>query len=206
MASDTIATTDEATADRLRYGRIAMLLHWTIAALIIANVWIGWTFPEPLPGQRFSPKPLLPLHVSFGLSVLILSFVRLGWRLSHRAPPLPETTPRWERAAAHATHIAFYALMIGMPLTGWMVLSAHKVHKTGLFLFGIPWPHFPGFTMPPEETVKMLHDALVDVHAVLTLWLLPAMLALHIGAVIKHHLFDKDPILLRMMPRWIGRR
>ena len=189
-----------------RYGKVAALLHWTIAILIIVNVLIGWDFPDPLPGQRFSPKPLLPLHVSLGLLVMILSIVRLGWRLSHRAPPMPGSMPRWERRAAHLAHLAFYGLMIGMPFTGWLVLSAHKVHKNSLSVFSvIPWPHFPGFTILPEDLVHTLHDLAVDVHALLSLWLFPAMLALHIGAVVKHHLVDKDPVLLRMMPRWIGK-
>jgi cytochrome b561 len=185
-----------------RYGTVAALLHWVIAVLIVTNFVIGWTFPHHVaPGQRFSPKPLLPLHMSIGLLVMLLSIARLAWRLHQAPPPLPAYMPAWERLLARCGHLAFYVLMIAMPFTGWLAISAHKVQKTELSLFNIiPWPHFPVFPLLAEGTVVRLHDLLVNVHRLLALWLLPAILALHVGAVLKHHLLDRDPILRRMLP------
>jgi cytochrome b561 len=183
-----------------RYDRVAITLHWLIAVLILANLAIGLTFSPPLPGQFYSPKPLLPLHVSIGILVLLLSFARVGWRIAHRPPAYDHALPTWEYRLAKAAHWLFYVLIIAMPLTGWMTISAHKVHKTQLKLFGMPWPHFPGFTVLPVETISRLHDNLVTVHSLLAEWLLPAMLALHLGAIVKHHLIDRKPVLQRMLP------
>lgn len=183
-----------------RYSRVAVALHWAIAALILTNLAIGLTFPSPLPGERFSPKPLLPLHVSIGILVLLLSLFRLGWRIMHHPPPYRDSMPRWEHVLAQAGHWLFYILIIGMPLTGWMTISAHKVQKTPLKVFSLPWPHFPIFPSLPTGQVERLHDLLAKEHGLLAVWLLPALLAIHVGAVIKHHLFDQRPVLQRMLP------
>ncbi|PZU10993.1 cytochrome b [Sphingomonas sp.] len=182
-----------------RYDRVAITLHWLIAVLILVNIGIGLGFPDPLPGQRFSPKPLLPLHISIGISVLLLSLARLAWRLTHRPPPYRWPLPNREHLLARAGHWAFYGLMILMPLTGWMAISAHKVQKTPLRLFGLHWPHFPVFPMLPAVLVDRLHDLLVIAHAFLTAWLMPALLALHVAAIAKHHLIDRKPLLGRML-------
>jgi cytochrome b561 len=187
-------------AQTYSYDRVAIALHWLIAALILTNLAIGLTFPAPLPGQPYSPKPLLPLHVSIGILVLLLSLARLGWRIAHQPPAYEHPLPRWQYRLARAAHRIFYVLIILMPLTGWMTISAHKVQKTPLRLFGLPWPHFPGFPALSAETVGRLHDGLVVVHSLLTEWLLPVMLALHVGAIVKHHLVDRKPVLQRMLP------
>lgn len=187
-------------AETRRYTGVAIALHWVIALLILADLVIGIDFPHPAPGQLYSPKPLLPVHVTIGISVLILTLVRIAWRIGHKPPPLSPHTPRWEALAAKATHWAFYGLMLAMPLTGWLVLSAHKNSKPIDMVFKLPWPKMPGLVNLSAETLKGLHDGAVVVHGLLSQQLLLAMLALHVGAVIKHHLFDKDPILKTMLP------
>lgn len=192
-----------AGVDGTRYGNVAVLLHWTIAILVLGNFAIGLGFPDHRPGEPFPPKPLLPLHISMGLSVLILSVVRILWRLAHRPPPHPPTMKGWEILLANAAHTAFYVLIVGMPLTGWLILSAHKNAKWQS-LFGVPWPPLPVAGDLPESTIKAMHDVFADVHSWLTVQLLIVMLMLHVGAVIKHHVFDKDPTLRRMLPRFSG--
>jgi cytochrome b561 len=190
-----------AGVDGARYGNVAVLLHWAIAILILANLAIGLGFPEHQPGEPFPPKPLLPLHISLGLSVLILSIARMFWRLTHRPPAHSLTMKRWEVWLANAAHTAFYVLIVGMPLTGWLILSAHRNAKWQS-LFGIPWPPLPVAGNLPESTIHAMHDVFADVHSWLAVQTLLVMLALHVGAVIKHHVFDKDPMLRRMLPRF----
>jgi cytochrome b561 len=184
-----------------RYGNVAVFLHWIIALFIIANVYIGLDFPQREPGGPFPPKPLLPLHISLGLSVLVLSVVRLLWRLAHKPPPHPPTMKGWEIKLAGVAHVAFYFLIIAMPMSGWAILSAH-VNARWLSLFGIPVPPLPVGGGMSEAEVEVLHDQFVEVHEILTLYVLVALLALHVGAVLKHHLFDKDPTIKRMLPRF----
>lgn len=184
-----------------RYGTVAVLMHWAIAILIIANVAIGLDFPYHEPGTPFPPKPLLPLHISLGLSVLILSCARFAWRVAHRPPPHLPTMQRWEILLANAAHIAFYVLIVAMPLSGWLILSAHS-NARWLSLFGVPWPPLPVAGDLSESTLVVVHDAAVVVHSLLSIQILSALLALHVGAVIKHQFFDKHRALQRMLPRF----
>ena len=147
-----------------RYGNVAVLLHWAIAVLILTNVAIGLDFPHREPGQPFPAKPLLPLHVSIGLSVLILSVVRLLWRVAHRPPSHPSTMKQWEVLLANAAHVAFYVLIIALPVSGWAILSAHRNPKWQS-LFGIPWPPLPIAGDLSKPAVEALHDAFVVMHS-----------------------------------------
>lgn len=184
-----------------RYSRIAMGLHWLMVAILLANIITGWTFPEAMPGQKYSPKPLLPLHISLGLSALILIVPRIVWRITHRPPPHNPAMPTWEHIAASLGHVGLYALMVAVPFSGWLVLSAHKVQKGKLMFFGLfAFPHFPVFPSLPPTDVLWWHDRLVVVHGALAGWALPALIALHVGAVVKHHVIDRDPVLRRMWP------
>jgi cytochrome b561 len=196
---------DSRPASDDRYGDVAVALHWAIAILIVINFAIGLDFPHREPGAPFPPKPLLPLHISLGISVLMLSVVRLLWRLAHRAPPHPPTMKRWEVRIAGAAHVAFYVLIIAMPLSGWAILSAHRNAKWQS-VFGMPWPPLPVSGNLPETTIESMHEAFVLAHSWLSVQILIAMLALHVGAVIKHQIFDKEPMLRRMAPRFSGAR
>jgi cytochrome b561 len=113
-----------AAADGERYTRVAAALHWIIAALILFNL-LAFFYST----QDFTPqlrKILMPMHVSAGLSVLILTAARIAWRLFHRPPEHAGTAKRrWEGAMATIVHFGLYVAMVLMPLTGWMVISAH---------------------------------------------------------------------------------
>lgn len=106
-----------------QYTRPAMLLHWVIAVLIICNSVLGLTAGS-LPDSWI--RPVVDTHKSIGITVLGLVLLRILWRASHRAPPLPHEFPSWERIAAHVAHFLLYALMIGLPLSGWAHDSAWK--------------------------------------------------------------------------------
>jgi cytochrome b561 len=184
-----------------RYSTIAISLHWLIAVLIVANLIIGIDFPDPLPGQRFSPKPLLWLHISIGVTILLLSVLRLGWRFWRPPPPYRPEMASWEQRLARVAHAAFYVLMIGIPLSGWLVISAHKIFPFKTMVWGIvEWPMLPLFGSLDAAQVEAWHQRAVLLHTILSEYMFFALLALHIGAVLKHHLFDSDPVLERMLP------
>jgi cytochrome b561 len=202
-----MAIDQKAPITQERYSAIAISLHWLMAALIVANLIIGIDFPDPLPGQRIF-KPLLWLHVSIGVTVLILSVLRLAWRLWQPPPPYRGEMARWEQRAARVSHAAFYALMIGIPFSGWLVMSANKTFPFKSMVWGVvEWPPLPLFGSLGAQEVEAWHRRAVVLHTILSEYMLVALLALHIGAVLKHHLFDRDPVLTRMLPfRWHRRR
>ena len=183
-----------ASTDSPRYSRIAITLHWLIALLIIGQLVGG----KVMTNMGFSTLKfeIYQYHKSFGIMILLLSLFRLVWRLTHKAPALPETMLPWQKRVAHLSHKAFYILMIGIPLSGWAMVSASTLNiKTKLFKL-IPWPHIPGIT-PSESLEKSLKNAHEWLAILVFLFLL-----LHVGAALKHHFKDKDDVLGRMIP-WV---
>lgn len=128
-AQDDRHTRNHATGDGARYSRVAIWLHWTIAALIIWNLLSGFVIWD-LASEFFKAhRPLyfigITLHLSSGLTVLALTVARVIWRLMHEPPAYPAAMKTWERHSAHFAHFLLYAGMVLMPLTGWAILSAH---------------------------------------------------------------------------------
>lgn len=187
-----------------RYTAIAIALHWAIALLILGNV-AGGLFMHNLPNSSPIKFDLYQLHKSFGLSILILSLLRLGWRLGHKAPALPQATPDWQRFGARAAHWAFYGFMIIIPLTGWAMVSVSPLEIPTYFFGVIPVPHLPFFGGVADRAGW--EDILAETHEYLAFGLL-GLLALHAGAALKHHFIDKDNVVQSMAParrhEWIG--
>jgi cytochrome b561 len=181
---------------RTRYTAVAMLMHWLIAALILTNLVLGWRMGFLKGLAQFN---VFQLHKSIGITVLLLSVLRLAWRLANPPPPEPSTLQPWERVAAQAVHWGFYVIMIGMPLSGWIVVSTSPLNIPTLLYHLVPWPHFPGVHTLPEAPKAAVNYAFDLTHVVLA-WGAVALLALHLGAVAKHELFDRHPILGRMLP------
>lgn len=182
-----------------RYHAVAIFLHWTIALLIVGVLVIGFIMDEAPPELKFK---LFQLHKSCGLLALALSLVRLVWRATHRAPPLPPDTKRWEKGLTHAVQFGFYVLMIGLPLAGWLGVSAspRKMPLTFFGLFDVPLlPFFNGAADPQEIT----HD-LFELHEALA-WGVIALLVLHVGAALKHHFMLRDDVMLHMAPKCLDR-
>ncbi len=179
-----------------RYSAVAIVLHWTIAALILTNLYLGLTFDGKHGMALFRA---LQLHKSLGLTVLLLSLVRLTWRLTHKAPPLPGHMPAWEKFGAQAAHWGLYALMVAIPLTGWAIVSASPTNIPTLLYNKVPWPHL-GFihdmAMPAR---KALEEQFGETHELLAFATI-GLLVLHIGAALKHQFFDKDEVLSHMLP------
>lgn len=186
-------------AELKRYTTVAITLHWVIAILILMMIFIGWQ-AEDLRDALFAGDPDVDIqtvalvynwHKTWGLIILALSLARLGWRLVHPAPPLPGGMAPWERFAAKATHWGFYALMIGMPLGGWVTASASGIPG---FLFNVESLPIPAIA--PES--EGLHDATSRAHSA-GAWAILVLLALHIGAALKHHFINRDDVLSRMI-------
>ncbi len=180
------------SASQERYATIAIILHWVIALMIIGQI-AGGIYMHNLPATSLKFE-LYQWHKSFGITILLLSFARLAWRLSHKPPPLPANMPDWERLAARATHIGFYVLMIGMPLAGWMMVSASPKDVPTVLFDVIPWPHLPG--VPRSEGAE---DLFAEIHKILA-FMTVGLLVLHIAAALKHHFVNKDDVLAGMLP------
>lgn len=178
-----------------RYSRGAMWLHWIGALAVIANLAIGyWMEAQPRGPGRME---VFQLHLSMGVTVLLLSLIRLGWRIAVPPPRLPETLPMWQRRLSHATHVGFYLLLIGLPLSGWLIASASPLDLPKRW-FGLwPWPDLP------VETSRTVARAVAGVHGLMVKALF-VLLALHLGGVLRH-LVARDGPGLRMLPRPVGR-
>jgi len=175
-------------ASRIRYSAVAQSLHWIIAALIATQFTLAW-MAEDLP-LGMHKLALLARHKSFGMTVLMLAVLRLVWRLFNPAPPLPGGMSAVETFLARATHFLFYLLLFAMPLTGWLMSSAknYSVSWFGLFT----WPDLVGPNDHSFEILKTTHWLLSNV--------LFAIAILHILAALKHHFWNKDDVLKRMLP------
>ncbi|MEZ0496723.1 cytochrome b [Sphingomonas sp. IW22] len=168
----------------LRYNRVARSLHWAMAALIIFNLLAG-LFHDALEGI----VRLMPVHKATGILILTLTLVRIGWRLTHRPPPLPAETAIWERGAAHAVHLTLYSLMLAMPISGWIMSSASPNPISFYGLFDVP-----KFAVTRGDSLwSTAHEG----HEVLGLIML-ALVVLHIAAALRHHFILKDHVLRRM--------
>lgn len=171
---------------RSGYSMIAIALHWTIAAMILGNI-AGALLSEGL-GDA-AKGVIFPIHKSIGLTVLGLSLVRLGWRVAHGFPRLPDRTPSWDAVLARSTHVAFYVLMIAVPLAGWTMVSAGERPLTWFGLFDVP-------KLPVSKALAgVAHEA----HEVLAFAML-GLVVLHVAGALKHHLIDRDDLLARMLP------
>ncbi|MDB5439782.1 MAG: cytochrome b [Caulobacteraceae bacterium] len=183
---------------RDRFSVPAIVLHWTIAGLLLFNIWLGWQFDDAKGLIRFNE---MQLHKSVGITVLALSLIRLGLRLVIKPPPLPAQMPRWEKIAALTTHWAFYVVMIGLPLTGWAIVSASPTNIPTLLYKHIPWPHL-GFihdmAMPARKSAEKAFTAAHHLLGKLTY----ALILLHVGAALKHQFVNRDAVLWRMLPLW----
>ena len=170
-----------------RYTPTAMLLHWLLAAAILATFALGFYMAD-LP---FSPQrvKLYNWHKWAGVTILLLSAFRLAWRLTHR-PPADPPMPAWQQRAAHLAHRALYLLFFAVPLAGWAYSSAAGFP---IVWFGVlPLPDF----MPVD---KGLAEAIKPVHGWLA-WALIVVAGLHIAAALKHHFIERDGLIGRMLP------
>jgi cytochrome b561 len=170
------------------YTRTAIGLHWLVAVAIIGTFSLGIYMHElPLSPDKLK---LYSWHKWVGVSIFLLVLARIVWRLSHRPPAPVAGMPVWQQRAAEAVHVLLYVLMVAIPLSGWLMSSAKGVPTVW---FGVlPLPDLLGKD-------KALGDLLATVHKTLNLSMAALVLA-HTAAALKHHLVDRDDVLVRMLP------
>jgi len=183
---------------RVRYGAVAMALHWLLAALILFMLGLG-LFMTSLEETDPRTFPLFQLHKSIGLTILMLSFVRLGWRLANPTPALPTGMSTWEHFAARGVHVLFYVLMIAIPLMGWATVSSAPLAVPTMWFGLFEWPHIPFLADLPRAEKRMIEGPFATAHAILALSML-GLVALHAAAALKHQFRDRDDVLKRMLP------
>ena len=178
------------TDSAARYSRGAIILHWLIALLIIGN-FVGAWMSEDLPrDQKFV---MMGYHKANGILILLLTLVRIGWRFTHRPPPLLESLKAWEAALAKVTHTLFYLLMLAVPLAGWGLHSAFGKGKP-VSMFGLF--DFPALPVGSDKaTIGLFHD----LHEVTATAML-ALFVLHVAAALKHQFADRDGTMRRIVP------
>jgi cytochrome b561 len=179
------------------YSRTAITLHWLIALLLIGN-FVGGLLLEDLfnatdPATRKLGFTVVQLHKSFGLTILLLSLLRLGVRLVAGAPPLPDHMTPMERLLSKLTHWGFYAVMILVPLTGWLMVSASPLGFPTVWFGLFEWPNLP------VGTSKALSGAAGEAHEIMA-FLGAGLFVLHVAGALKHQYFDRDDVLSRMLP------
>jgi cytochrome b561 len=171
-----------------RYSNVAIALHWLMALAIVAGFAMGLYMVD----LAFSPNKLklYSWHKWIGVSVFALAAIRLLWRLTHAAPPLPQGAPVWQQWAAHGTHMALYVLFFALPLSGWLFSSAAGFQTVYLGL--IPLPDL-------IEKNRELADTLKAVHRYLG-YALAALVTVHVAAALKHQFIDRDGLMRRILP------
>jgi cytochrome b561 len=172
----------------VHYSPFAMVWHWLIAVLVIVNWRIAET-AEHAPKEE--AQAIMSYHMSFGVVILVLTLLRLAWRMIHRPPPLASHLMAWERALAKTVHTLFYVLLIAMPLAGWVAMSSMGFGVNVFGLFELP-------ALPVSKSIER-GEAIFEAHALAGTILL-LLVVVHVAGSLKHTLIDRDGNLFRMLP------
>jgi cytochrome b561 len=175
-----------------KYTTVAIALHWTLAVLILFLLFPGHELIEVRRGESaadWGPTA----HASLGMLVLILSMVRIWWRIANPAPQLPANMPVWQVKATAAIHGLLYLLMIGIPLAGWLALAPWGAERldAGAITF---------FKLLPLNILPDLGEWTSEAHEIGGT-LAKLLIAIHVLAALKHQFIDKDGLMKRMMFR-----
>lgn len=179
-----------------RYSRVAIALHWAMALGIAALAGMGLVMTH----LKLNPMTLFKLyqlHKSIGITILLLTLVRLVWQFFNAPPALPPDMPRVERAGASAVHLALYGFLFALPLTGWAVVSASPLNIPTVLFGLVPWPDLPVLSSLADKRHAEALLKLVHAYGAYALLLVAAA---HAAAALRHHFILKDRVLLRMLP------
>lgn len=175
-----------------RWGAVSQALHWGVVVLVLVMATLGLVMVD-LPASASTAR-LYALHKSLGLSILALMLLRLGWRLHAGAPPALAGVPRAQARLAAFVHGLLYALLLALPVSGWVINSSSGFPLRWFGLFRVP--QFGGRDEALNALAKQCHETLF--------WALAIVALVHAGAALWHHLFRRDATLARMLPRgWL---
>lgn len=194
-------TTVEPAFRSSRYTTGAIVLHWAIALLIIAQIIGGWAMHEFLENGTQLQYDVYQLHKSLGLTVLILTVARIMWRLFNPPPPEPASVSPLERRVSGMVHFAFYALMLLIPLSGWVMVTVSPIRVETVLYFQdwLPWPDVPLLAALRGSEAAEISE---EVHAFLA-YGAGVLVLLHVAGALKHH-FEDGAFISRMSPRTAG--
>ena len=175
-------------ANKAGYTATAKSLHWLIVLLLIVQFVAAWTMPHI--GRKTPVSTLISVHFTMGILILAVAVVRLAWRFSHGEPEPEDGVPPWQTASARILHLLLYLLLFVLPLLGWINASWRGMP---IVMFGVTVPqlvatHAPGWSWTG------------DVHALLSNYLLTALVGLHVLAGLYHYFIRRDRVLQRMLP------
>jgi len=175
-----------------RFGIVATTLHWLTLVLLVG----AFTLAISMVNMPFSPRKLelYSWHKWVGVTIFLVAVLRLAWRLANPVPRQSPSMPQWQRRLAGLSHAALYAILIVMPVTGWIMSSALNLPVVYLGLVHIPSPF--GVDRALGETMKVVHLSLAVT--------LVALVTIHVLASLYHHLILRDDTLRRMLP-WPAR-
>lgn len=171
------------------YTGLAKFLHWSILILLVVQFVLAWTMPHI--GRNTQPETLINLHFSFGVVVLAVAVVRLGWRVTHPEPRPLDGIPPWQVQSARVMHWLLYILLFVLPVLGWINAS---------------WRGFPVIVFGLFELPKVMATRAPgwgwtgDVHGLLGNYLMLALVGLHVAAALYHYFIRRDGVLQRMLP------
>lgn len=165
---------------KTKYHLSLRIIHWLMAALIIFMLCLGIYMADFLDRESANRQAIYHLHKSLGVSVLLLTFIRVINRLCHRNPHLPNTIPLWQRIAAYTTYVALYTLMFMVPLSGYL-MSNYYGYPVNLFNFEMMF--LVGRNLEMAKIFSEIHEV--------TAYALLALVTLHFLAALKHRFFDK---------------
>jgi cytochrome b561 len=174
--------------NNLGYAGTAKALHWGIVALLIVQFVVAWTMPAIRRDTK--PETLINLHLSVGVLILVVAVVRLAWRATHGEPAPLDGLPPWQVKSARAVHWLLYALLVVLPILGWVNASWRGFP---VVLFGLELPKIVATRAPGLRWTG-------DVHALLANYLLLVLVALHVAAGLYHYFIRRDGVLQRMLP------
>ncbi len=169
-----------------RYSGVAITLHWVMAALILFMIWLGHNMEGH--EARFQ------LHKSIGITLLVLTIARIVWRLFNKPPPLPDDVKPIESKLSKLVQFGFYALMLLIPLGGWIMVSVSPFAVPTVLFETISWPSLPlGRDEGTYKLLTFLHGKGATIGFL-------GLLLLHVAGAVKHEIGHESGVLKRILP------
>lgn len=174
----------------LRYSNTAVAFHWVTVALVLLQIYLGFRFGLSEPGP--ARDDVFIWHKTVGVVILLVTLARLGYRMQNPPPPFPPELPAWERVVAVWNHRLFYLLLIAMPIVGLVAVSGYANGPTTPLIGGLAIPVIPGISKETGDVAGEIHE--------FAAYLLMLLIALHLGAALKHQFIDRWRGSARMPP------